>query len=155
MPAAAEASRQGIETGQASRRGLLILARPHTSLWDGPRLAWWLSRSRGIRGAVFPVDPDYARHFLWARMLRGYGRWVGGHRMVPMDSQSPFGLRHLARALRRGQTVVLFPQGVGIADADRPDRPGARWLVEHARPRCLPVVLGESGITLDRRIRHV
>lgn len=131
--------------------GFLILARPHASLLDGPRLAWWLTRSAGIRGALFPVDPDYARHPAWSLLLRAYGRMVGDHRMIAMDSENPFGLRTLATALRRGRTVVLFPQGTGIHDgADRPDRPGARWLIERARPRVLTVVLGKTALAIHR-----
>ncbi len=136
----------------APGRGLLILARPHTSLWDGPRVAWWLSRAGGIRGAVFPVDPDYARHPFWSRLLRQYGRMVGGHRMVPMDAQSPFGLRHLARCLEHGQTVVLFPQGTGLREAARPDRPGARWLVDRVRPQVLSLTISTQGIAVDRSL---
>ena len=131
--------------------GRLILARPHGSLWDGPRLAWWLTHAAGIRGAFFPVDPDYARHPLWAPLLRGYGCLVGGHRMIPLDSESPFGLRTLARALLQGQTVVLFPQGTGLRDGiDRPDRPGARWLIRQTRPKLCLVRLEHRRIHLDQ-----
>ncbi len=130
--------------------GLLILARPHVSLWDGPRIARWLARSAGIRGALFPVDPDYALHPVWAPFLRAYGNLVGGHRMIPLDSESPFGLRTLVRALRQGQTVVLFPQGTGLREGpDRPDRPGAQWLMDQTHPELHNVVLGHRAIHLD------
>lgn len=132
-----------------TERGLLILARPHASLWDGPRVAWWLSKVYGVRNAVFPVDPDYASHPLWARLLRRYGDWVGGHWMVPMDTHSPFGLRHLANALHRGQTVVLFPQGTGIKNPGRPDLPGHSWLIEREHPRVVPITISGS-ISIDR-----
>lgn len=120
--------------------GLLILARPHVSLLDGPRLAWWLTRTAGIRGAIFPVDPDYAQHPVWSPLLRYYGCLVGGHGMVPLDTESPFGLRSLSRTLQRGRTIVLFPQGTGIGQGpDRPDRQGARWLLDRASPEVMTV----------------
>ncbi|MBU2754950.1 1-acyl-sn-glycerol-3-phosphate acyltransferase [Acidithiobacillus sp. CV18-2] len=126
--------------------GLLILARPHVSLLDGPRLAWWLTRSAGIRGAVFPVDPAYARHPVWSRLLHTYGFMIGGHRMIALDTGSPFGLRSLTKALQHGQTVVLFPQGTGLRNGPaRPDQPGVQWLLERVHPRVLPV-------TMDHRI---
>lgn len=124
--------------------GRLILARPHMSLWDGPRLAWWLTSSCGIRGAVFPVDPDYARHPLYRRLLAQYGKWVGRHSMVPMDSESPFALRWLLRDLQHGRTVVLFPQGTGLDNPMRPDRPGAQWLIQRAQPEVLEISMGRT-----------
>ena len=129
--------------------GLLVLVRPHTSLLDGPRVAWWLGRHQGIRGAVFPVDPDYARHPLWSWALRRYVRLAGGHRMIPLDSQSPFGLRHLAACLHRGQAVVLFPQGTGIDQPDRADRGGYRWLVRRCRPQVFAVRISGWSIGAD------
>ncbi len=131
--------------------GLLIVARPHVSLLDGPRLAWWLTHRAGIRGAIFPVDPAYARHPVWSPLLRLYGRVTGGHRMIALDTESPFGLRLLARELQRGRAVALFPQGTGIkAGADRPDHPGARWLIRHANPGILSVTVDRSRLFLDR-----
>jgi len=121
--------------------GLLILARPHVSLLDGPRLAWWLSHGgMHTRNVLFPVDPDYAKHPVWSRLLRSYGRFVGGHRMVPMDTDKPFSLRLLAKELRRGNAVALFPQGTGIKDGpDRPDKLGALWLIKECRPQVVEV----------------
>ena len=131
--------------------GLLILARPHTSLLDGPRLAWWLTNV-GMRGALFPVDPDYARHPVWSRLLRIYGRMAGGHRMIALDSESPFGLRTLARALRGGNAVALFPQGTGLREGpDRPDRPGAQWLIRQIYPEVLAVRVGPRGFVTEKR----
>lgn len=121
---------------------LLILARPHTSLWDGPRLAWWITRHLGVRNAIFPIDPDYARHPFWAFVLRAYGWAVGGHTMVPLDTHAPFALRTLLRHLHAGRTVVLFPQGTGLKlGADRPDRPGAQWQIQRSPAQVLSVDL--------------
>lgn len=53
----------------------------------------------------------------------GYGS------VVPLDGDAPFGLRELARALRRRQSVMLFPEGVISGDGSASlDRPGLQWL---------------------------
>lgn len=100
-------------------------------------VAWWLARKRGLYHAIFAVDPDFARHRIWAWLLRSYGKWVGGHTMVALDNSAPFALRTLARQLRAGCSVVLFPQGTGLREgAQRPDQPGWQWL---ARKSCAEV----------------
>ena len=122
----------------------LILVRPHTSLLDGPAVALYL-RKVGIQKAVFAVDPDYARHPVWSRLLNAYGRLTGGlaagglaagglaagrHTMLPLDTSRPYALRTLDRLLDQERDVVIFPQGTGIGDPDRPDAKGVDWLVE-------------------------
>ncbi len=106
---------------------MLILVRPHTSLLDGPRVAWMLYR-RGFRRCVFPVDPHYARHPFWRPVLWAYGFFCGRAEMVALDSRSPFGLRDLARLLQNGRTIVIFPQGTGIELPCRSDQRGWSWL---------------------------
>ena len=123
---------------------MLILARPHTSLLDGPAVALYL-RKVGIRHAVFAVDPDYARHPVWSRLLNAYGWFAGGHTMRPLDAARPFALRELRRLLDQGRDVVLFPQGTGIGDPDRPDRPGVAWLLRTAMPETLQIWVDHKG----------
>lgn len=106
----------------------LILVRPHTSLLDGPAVALHLRRM-GIKKAVFAVDPDYARHPVWKRLLNAYGWFTGLHMMLPLDTSRPFALRTFDKLLKEGRTVVIFPQGTGIGDADRPDAKGVDWLI--------------------------
>lgn len=106
----------------------LILVRPHTSLLDGPAVALHLRRM-GIKKAVFAVDPDYARHPVWKRLLNAYGWFTGLHTMLPLDTSRPFALRTFDKLLKEGRTVVIFPQGTGIGDADRPDAKGVDWLM--------------------------
>ena len=112
----------------------LILVRPHTSLLDGPAVALYL-RKVGIQKAVFAVDPDYARHPVWSRLLNAYG-WLtgglaaGGHTMLPLDTARPYALRTIDRLLDQGRDVVIFPQGMGLGDPDRPDAKGVDWLME-------------------------
>ena len=108
----------------------LILVRPHTSLLDGPAVALYLGKI-GMRNAVFAVDPDYARHPIWKRILNAYGWITGRHTMLPLDATHPFALRALDRLLQEGRNVVIFPQGTGIGDPDRPDAKGVDWLIKH------------------------
>lgn len=107
---------------------MLILVRPHTSLLDGPRVALRL-RLRGVRRAIFPVDPDYARNPFFGRLFKVYGWLLGGYEVRPLDTRTPFALRELSALLKAGRTVVVFPQGTGLSDPNRPDRPGVDWLI--------------------------
>jgi 1-acyl-sn-glycerol-3-phosphate acyltransferase len=122
---------------------MLILARPHTSLLDGPAVAAYLKRI-SIRHAVFAVDPDYALHPVWSRILKTIGWITGGHTMLPLDSRRPFALRTIARMLDEGRTVVIFPQGVGLSKPDRPDAEGVKWLLTRQKIR----VCREKTVTL-------
>jgi 1-acyl-sn-glycerol-3-phosphate acyltransferase len=108
--------------------GHLILVRPHASRLDGPLVAWHM-RKLGLRKYTFAIDPGYALSPFWRPALLVFGKLVGGHRMVALDSQSPHALRALLRILQAGGGVVLFPQGVGIRDADRRDQTGSDWLI--------------------------
>lgn len=109
---------------------MLYLFRPHQSYRDGFAVARWLTKERGVRGALFAVDPDFARHPVWSFLLNGYGRLVGGHTMLALDTRRPYALRRLLRALRMGRPVVIFPQGTGLANGpERDDQAGWRWLV--------------------------
>lgn len=119
--------------------GTIFIIRPHTSYLDGPAVARWLTRERGIRHAVFAVDPDFARHPVWRFVLNVYGRFIGAHTMVPLDSRSPFALRQLMRVLRDGGNVVIFPQGTGLsAGSNRPDQSGFLWLVAKTHATQIP-----------------
>ena len=97
---------------------MLILVRPHVSLLDGPAVARFLPKA-GIYQAVFAVDPDYARHPVWSRLLNAYGWLTGGHTMLPLDAIRPFAMRELSRILQSGRDVVIFPQGTGVGDPFR------------------------------------
>lgn len=111
---------------------MLILVRPHVSILDGPAVALWLGRERGMRNAVFAVDPGYARHPITAPLLTIYGWAVGKHRMVAMDGRRPFALRRILDDLAAGRNVVIFPQGTGLSDPERSDQPGIDWLLRKA-----------------------
>ena len=92
---------------------MLYVCRPHTSYLDGFAVARWLTRRHVVRGAVFAVDPDFALHPVWSALLRLYGKWVGGHTMVPIDSRKPFAIRTLVAALKDGRAVVTSRNKLG------------------------------------------
>jgi len=117
---------------------MLILARPHTSLLDGPAVAVYLLRC-GIRHAVFAVDPDYALHPFWSKILKTIGWLTGGHTMLPLDSSRPYAMRALVKLLDEGRDVVIFPQGTGLSNPDRPDANGVDWLLNRLKMRKVEV----------------
>ncbi|MBU2765721.1 1-acyl-sn-glycerol-3-phosphate acyltransferase [Acidithiobacillus ferrivorans] len=123
---------------------MLILVRPHVSLLDGPAVAAWLPRI-GLVQAVFAVDPDYARHPVWSRLLKAYGWLTGGHTMLPLDATRPFAMRELLRILDQGRDVVIFPQGTGIGDSARPDAGGCGWLLEKTSRRVMEITLSHEA----------
>ncbi len=139
--------------------GHLVLARPHCSLWDGPMVALHIRLSghqAGFlrSGYLFAIDPDYARHPIFRRLLLLYGKLLGdGYRMVPLDTRSPMAMRQLRRELQAGRGVVLFPQGTGLHDPLRPDAPGAAWLVERSQCRVTHLHLHHRS-ALPPKVRH-
>lgn len=122
---------------------MLILVRPHVSLLDGPAVARFLPKV-GIYQAVFAVDPDYARHVVWSRLLNTYGWLTGGHTMLPLDATRPFATRDLLRLLNQGRDVVIFPQGTGIGDHARPDARGCDWLLEKTSRHVMEIMLSHN-----------
>lgn len=64
--------------------------------------------------------------------------------MLPLDTSRPYALRSLSRLLDQGRDVVLFPQGTGIGDPDRPDRPGVAWLLERVDCRIMEITLSHN-----------
>lgn len=103
-----------------SGRSAIVVAN-HTSLLDGPALAWLTPQPM-----LFGVDPAYSLHPLWRKALIGYASLIGtGCDMVPMEPGSLLGLRALLRRLEEGGWVCLFPEGgirTGCLHA------GAAWL---------------------------
>lgn len=129
---------------------MLILVRPHVSLLDGPAVARFLPKA-GIWQSVFAVDPDYARHPVWSRLLNAYGWRAGGHTMLPLDATRPFAMRELLRILDQGRDVVIFPQGTGIGDSARPDAGGCGWLLERVAS-----CMGTAGeVRTSRRVVEI
>ena len=53
-------------------------------------------------------------------------------------------LRAILRTLEAGHGVVLFPQGTGISNPERPDLPGAFWLAKKSRCQITEIRLDHS-----------
>lgn len=123
----------------------LIVAN-HVSFLDGLLLA-----ALAPQCWTYGVDTEFSRgRGLSARFLR----WLHRSRVgvvVPMDAAHPVGLRHLARALKRGETVVLFPQGEIVSEhVPVHFQPGVQLLERHSRA-ILAVHIAGAGQSLYGR----
>ena len=106
------------------RRGRVIVCANHVSLLDGVIVA--LASPAPL---TFGVDTDFSRRSRLASSGMGLLAWLGFGSVVPIDAASPFGLRSLRKALDRGKSVMVFPEG-GISPngEPQPERPGVAWL---------------------------
>lgn len=107
-------------------KGGTILTSNHVSLLDGVLLAL-LSPAPLAVG----VDSDWSVKSPWAARGMAVLCWLGYGWVVPLDSNTPQGLRRLARHLREGRSVLLFPEGqISPNGEPQAERPGVRWLAE-------------------------
>jgi 1-acyl-sn-glycerol-3-phosphate acyltransferase len=131
-------------TARALQAGPAVLSCNHVSLLDGVLIAL----ASPVPIAV-TSETMFSRKTWWSRVVfallsqMGYG-WV-----IPLDAQSPMGMRQALRALRNGHCVLLFPQGrIVEAGAAAPDKPGAQWLAR--RSDCPLVKLRIDGAQRSR-----
>ncbi len=118
-----------------------ILTCNHESMIDGIAIA--LASPTPL---VYAVTPDYAvRNRKTAALLAFLAR-RGLGTVVPLNQSNPAPLRHLLRALRNGQSVMIFPTGTIRAGA--PELTGHRWLAERAG--CDIVLASISGSGASR-----
>lgn len=103
----------------------VIVCSNHVSLLDGVIVA--LASPVPL---TFGVDTDFARRSKVASRGMAVLSWLGFGAVVPIDGNSPFGIRSLFKALDRGESVMLFPEGK-ISETGHPcaDQPGVTWLV--------------------------
>lgn len=110
-------------------QGGVIVCANHVSLLDGIIVA--LASPRPL---VFGVDTDFSRRSKFAvRGMKILSR-LGFGSVVPIDAQSPYGIRTLYKALARGESVMVFPEG-RISDTGQalPEQPGVDWLVSRTK----------------------
>lgn len=116
------------DTVDALRRGRAIVCANHVSLLDGVIVA--LASPVPL---TFGVDTDFSRHSKAASRGMAFLAWLGFGAVVPIDGSSPFGIRALAKALERGDTVMLFPEGkISESAHPNPDQPGLAWLAKRS-----------------------
>ena len=108
---------------QLQSRQVIVCAN-HVSLLDGVIVA--LASPVPL---AFGVDTAFSRQSKVASAGLKVLAWLGFGSVVPIDSNSPFGIRSLSTALKRGQSIMLFPEGrISETGAAGPDQPGVRWL---------------------------
>ena len=112
-----------VATVNLLQREPVIVCSNHVSLLDGVIVAF-----ASPVPLTFGVDTDFSRRSKIASMGMSILSWFGFGTVVPIDSNSPHGIRTLSRALENGESVMIFPEG-GIGDGDpAPDKPGVAWL---------------------------
>ena len=113
----------------------IVVAIPHVSHLDGPLLAAYLPEP-----ILWGVDPESMETQPWKA-----GLWLTcsltGSEIVPLSSDKPFGMRALAKRLRAGGKVGIFPEG-GINRTKEPLLPlqqGAERLAQLCQVPIIPV----------------
>jgi len=113
----------------------IVVATPHVSHFDGPLLAACLPEP-----ILWGVDPEFMETQPWKAGL-WLTRFLTGSEIVPISGQRPFGMRALARRLREGGKVGLFPEG-GINRTEAlllPLQAGAERLARLCQVPIIPV----------------
>ena len=107
------------------RRGRpVVVVCNHASLLDGPILA--LASPHRM---TFPVTPKHAVHNPLTRRGMQLMARLGLGDVEVLNSDRPWAVRTLARTLRGGGVVALFPEGRIVGpDEAVPDQPGTDWL---------------------------
>lgn len=107
-----------------ARPGPLIVTSNHLSYLDGPLIA--LCAGHFMH---YAVEPQSALHNPRTRAVLRLLEFLGYGKVVPLDSNSPHSLRTLAKLLRAGEKVMLFPEGHISRDGrPQPEQPGVMWL---------------------------
>ncbi|WP_394475079.1 1-acyl-sn-glycerol-3-phosphate acyltransferase [Ralstonia mannitolilytica] len=116
------------ETVATLRHERVIVCSNHVSLLDGVIVA--LASPVPL---TFGVDTDFSRHSKVASRGMATLAWLGFGSVVPIDGSSPFGIRSLSKALDRGESVMLFPEGkISETGCPNPDQPGVVWLAQRS-----------------------
>lgn len=106
----------------------IIMICNHQSMIDGLILAF----ASPVR-MVFPVTPKYSIDNSFTRRGLRFLEHLGLGWVVPLNSEHPFALRHLKRALEAGRSVAIFPEGrIAQAGETLPYKEGVKWLQSHS-----------------------
>lgn len=112
--------------------GTLLSGKPvivicnHQSLLDGLILAFACPIKM-----VFPVTPKHSIENPFTRRGLRLLERLGLGWVFPLNSEHPFALRRLQRALEDGQSVAIFPEGrIAVPSEQLPQKAGAQWLQE-------------------------
>jgi len=135
-------------TGQEHlpRRGAFILASNHVSYLDPVILG--AASPRTLR---FMARADLFRNPLFALLIRGLNAFS-----VKRDEQDPASIRLALHHLRRGEVVVVFPEGGRSKSGDlEKGRPGIGLLAAHAKVPVIPVYLSGTDKALPRQARFI
>jgi len=122
-------------TVELMRRGRVVVYANHVSLLDGLVIA--LASPAPL---VFGVDADFSVRSKAASRGMAALAFLGFGAIVPVDMFSPFGIRSLVKALDRGDSIMLFPEGrISETGQAQPYQPGLAWLVARSGAPLLQV----------------
>lgn len=131
-------------TVELMRKGRVVVCANHVSLLDGLVVA--LASPAPL---VFGVDTDFSVRSKTARRGMAALAFLGFGAVVPVDMGSPFGIRALVKALDRGDSIMLFPEGrISELGQVQPHQPGLAWLVARSGAPLLRVQI--SGAERSR-----
>lgn len=106
--------------------GKLIVTANHVSLLDGIIIA--LVSPVPL---TFAVDPEFSVHNVVSKSGLAVLAWLGYGQVVPLQMNSPYGLRKLLRVLDGNLPVMIFPEGEISRDGKLGvERRGVTWLAE-------------------------
>ncbi len=119
----------------ALQRGPAIVCANHVSLLDG-----FIVALASPVPLTFGVDTDYSRRSKVAMRGMAALAWLGFGAVVPVDIDSPYGIRTMLKRLKAGDTLMLFPEGCISQDGTpQPEHQGIHWLQQRAGVKLIRV----------------
>ena len=132
---------KGLENFHAAGRKAVIVAN-HTSLLDGPLLSAFLPER-----ASFAINTHVAKNW-WARLAFPF------FNMIPIDPTNPMAFRVLVDELKKGNRVVIFPEGrLTVTGALMKVYEGPGAIAQMAKAKVLPVRIDGAQYSPFSRMR--
>jgi len=132
---------------QIPRSGGLIVAANHISFWDPPLIGSVLPRE-----VHFLAKEELFSNPVFGALIRSYNAIPIRRGMVDLS-----GMARAVEALRRGETMMMFPEGTRMRDGQlHPARPGVGMMAVNADVPIVPCFISGSsrpGRWLTRRTR--